>query len=76
MYDFGYASARTQGTFISQLIVDHHLARQLERGRRKMTHAEIAGELMRLADLLDTSAHDRAVVAAKLVRLAVDLLSE
>lgn len=48
MLDNGYASARTMGEFISQLIMDYH-ARQT----RRPTKQEIAGELRQLADMLD-----------------------
>jgi hypothetical protein len=47
MLDNGYASSRTMGEFISQLIVDYHAQRT-----RKPTRAEVAAELHRLADLL------------------------
>jgi hypothetical protein len=48
LFDNGYASQRTVGMFISELIMEHH-ARQT----RKPTKEEIAQELRRLADLLD-----------------------
>ncbi len=48
MLDHGYASVRTMGVFISQLIVDHHA-----RVSRKPSKEEIAAELRRLADLLE-----------------------
>jgi hypothetical protein len=51
LFDHGYASQRTVGVFISQLIIDHH-ARQT----RKPSRAEIAQELRRLADLLEDAA--------------------
>lgn len=47
MLDHGYASARTMGTFLSQLVVEHH-ARQT----RQLAPVEIAAELHRLADLI------------------------
>jgi len=47
VFDYGYASARTIGMFVSDLIVDHHAKRT-----RQLTQAEIAAELHRLADLL------------------------
>src|SRR4051812_42575310 len=80
IYDFGYASARTQGEFISQLIVDHHAPVQLARGRHQLTHAEIAGELAKQAELLeaDNSQGNAGIdcqIAAKLIRTAMDLLS-
>ncbi len=48
MLDNGYASVRTMGVFISQLIMDYH-ARQT----RAPTQQEIAAELRRLADMLE-----------------------
>jgi hypothetical protein len=48
MFDHGYASERTRGEFISQLIMDYH-ARQT----RKPTQQEIAAELRQLADMLE-----------------------
>ncbi len=48
MLDHVYASARTMGMFISQLIVDHHA-----RVSRKPNKEEIAAELHRLANLLE-----------------------
>jgi hypothetical protein len=48
MLDNGYASVRTMGVFISQLIMDYH-ARQT----RAPTKQEIAAELRRLADMLE-----------------------
>ncbi len=56
LLDHGYASERTVGAFISQLIVEHH-----ERTLRvisdapppPLTHAEIVAELRRLVELLD-----------------------
>jgi hypothetical protein len=50
MLDSGYASARTMGVFISQLIVDYH-AKQT----RRLTKAELLAEIHRLVDEL--SAH-------------------
>jgi hypothetical protein len=47
MLDHGYASARTMGDFISRLIVEHH-----SRQTNKLSPADVAGELRRLADLL------------------------
>jgi hypothetical protein len=49
MLDNGYASARTMGEFISQLIMEHHA-----RVSHNPTPAEIAAELHRLADLLES----------------------
>lgn len=52
MYDFGYASARTMGDFISETIVEHH--RRLRLAREKpLTKAELAAELRTLADALE-----------------------
>jgi hypothetical protein len=48
LFDNGYASQRTVGMFISELIMDYH-ARQT----RAPTKQEIAEELRRLADLVD-----------------------
>jgi DNA-directed RNA polymerase sigma subunit (sigma70/sigma32) len=48
LFDNGYASQRTVGMFISELIMEHH-ARQT----RKPTKEEIAQELHKLADLVD-----------------------
>jgi hypothetical protein len=48
MFDHGYASQRTVGMFISELIVDYHAKRT-----RKPTQAEIAQELHRLASSLE-----------------------
>ncbi len=48
LFDNGYASQRTVGMFISELIMDYH-ARQT----RAHTKQEIAEELRRLADLLE-----------------------
>jgi hypothetical protein len=48
LFDNGYASQRTVGMFISELIVDYH-ARQT----RKLTQGEIVQELRRLASLLE-----------------------
>ena len=50
MFDFGYASARTQGEFISQLIVDHHARRT-----SKPTPAQIAIVLRELVEKLEKS---------------------
>jgi len=47
IFDYGYASQRTVGAFVSQLIVEHHA-----RVSRKPSKEEIAVELHRLADLL------------------------
>ncbi len=51
LFDNGYASQRTVGMFISELIVDYH-ARQT----RKLTQAEIVQELRRLVSLLEDNA--------------------
>ncbi len=59
MLDHGYASARTMGEFISQLIMDYHARRT-----RQLTQAEIAQELHRLASLLE-AAGEVAPVADK-----------
>jgi hypothetical protein len=48
LFDNGYASQRTVGMFISQLIVDYHA-----RVSRKPTQAEIAQELHKLASLME-----------------------
>jgi hypothetical protein len=48
MFDVGYASARTVGAFVSQLIVEHHI-----RCNSKPTPGEIAFVLRDLADKLD-----------------------
>jgi hypothetical protein len=48
LFDHGYASQRTVGMFISQLIVDYHAKRT-----RKPTKEEIAQELRRLASSLE-----------------------
>ncbi len=48
LFDHGYASQRTVGMFISHLIVDYHAKRT-----RKLTQAEIATELHKLASLLE-----------------------
>jgi hypothetical protein len=48
IFDHGYASARTVGDFISQLIVAHHA-----RVSRKPAPKEIAAELRRLVDVLE-----------------------
>jgi hypothetical protein len=48
IFDFGYASQRTIGVFISQLIVAYHA-----RVSRKPTKKEIAQEFHRLASLLE-----------------------
>jgi hypothetical protein len=48
LFDNGYASQRTVGMFISELIVDHHA-----RVSRQPTQAEIAQELRRLASLME-----------------------
>ncbi len=48
MFDNGYATDRTIGRFISQLVIAHHA-----RVSRKPTQAEIAQELRRLASLLE-----------------------
>jgi hypothetical protein len=48
MFDNGYASARTVGEFLSQLVMEHHA-----RVTRKPAKPEIARELRRLADMLD-----------------------
>jgi hypothetical protein len=51
LFDNGYASQRTVGMFISELIVDYHAKRT-----RKLTQAEIAQELRRLVSLLEDNA--------------------
>ncbi len=43
MLDHGYASARTMGVFISELILDHH-AKQT----RKLTKEELLAEIHKL----------------------------
>ncbi len=48
MLDNGYCGIRGMGEFISQLIMDYHAGQT-----RKPTQAEIAGELRRLADMLE-----------------------
>jgi hypothetical protein len=48
LFDNGYASQRTVGMFISELIMDYH-ARQT----RAPTKQEIAEELRQIADLLE-----------------------
>lgn len=63
---------RGRGEFISELVT----RRYSEILASRLQHGHMAAELAKLADLLDTTAHDRAMVAAKLVRLAADLLSE
>lgn len=47
IFDHDYASARTQGDFISQLIVDYHA-----QAAQRAELAALAGELHRLADRL------------------------
>jgi hypothetical protein len=51
IFDNGYASQRTVGMFISELIVDYHAKRT-----RKLTQGEIVQELRRLVSLLEDNA--------------------
>jgi hypothetical protein len=56
LFDHGYASERTVGAFISQLIVEHHERMQRAKSDEPPpppTHAEIVAELRRLVELLD-----------------------
>ncbi len=56
LFDHGYASERTVGAFISQLIVEHHERAQRAQSDAPLpppTHAEIVAELRRLVELLD-----------------------
>jgi len=65
IFDHGYASARTIGMFVSDLIVQHHA-----RVSRKPTRTEIAAELRRLADLLE-EVPQRGAIASEPVRRSV-----
>jgi ABC-type uncharacterized transport system ATPase component len=51
IFDNGYASQRTVGVFLSQLIVDYH-AKQT----RKLTTEELLAEIHRLVDELSAPA--------------------
>jgi hypothetical protein len=51
MLDHGYASSRTMGDFISELIVEHH-----KRMTGTRTPEELTKEIHRLVDLLAASA--------------------
>ncbi len=62
LFDNGYASQRTVGMFISQLVIDYH-ARQT----RQLTQAEIAQELRRLASLLEEVNHDKPMPLANII---------
>ncbi len=53
MLDSGYASARTMGVFISQLILDYH-AKQT----RRLTKEELLVEIHRLVDELSAHTSD------------------
>jgi hypothetical protein len=56
IFDHGYASERTMGAFISNLIVEHHermLRTKSDAPPPPPTHAEIVAELRRLVELLD-----------------------
>ncbi len=53
MLDSGYASARTMGVFISQLILDYH-AKQT----RRLTKAELLAEIHRLVEELSVHTSD------------------
>lgn len=55
LFDWGYASERTVGAFVSELIVEHHQRVQRAKTNTPPTPAEVAQELRRLADLLDVS---------------------
>jgi hypothetical protein len=51
MLDHGYASSRTMGDFISELIMEHH-----RRMTGTFTREELAKEIHRLVELLAASA--------------------